>query len=237
MNLTLTNWNSTNYQEYITYLLSIQDVKYRKFHQKLLKENINLIGIRTPILKKLASDIYQGNYKSFLEQVKFNYYEETIIYGFILCKIKDVNELLHHLDIYTKHINNWATCDLLVTNLKIVSKNKDIFIKYIKSNITSTNPWQIRFCYVLLLSYFIEDKYIKQILNYCNKNKLDNYYVKMSIAWAISMCYIKYKDITLNYLLKENTLDKWTYNKAIQKIIESTRITKEEKNYLKSIKK
>ena len=236
MNLRKNNWTNEDYQEFIAYLKSQEDSKYKNFHKSLIKENINLIGIRTPILKKISSEIYHGNYESFLNQIKFKYYEETIIYGFIICKIKNVKELFHYLKIYIKHIDCWPECDLFVSNLKIVNKNKELFIKYIDKNITSANPWQIRLCYVLLLSYYIDKDYINKIFTYSNNNNNNDYYVKMAIAWTISLCYIKYKDITLNYLKNENTLDTWTYNKTIQKIIESTRISQEEKEYLKTLK-
>ena len=236
MNLIKNNWTNKDYQEFITCLKSQEDTKYKNFHKSLIKENINLIGIRTPILKKISTEIYHGNYKEFLNQIKFKYYEETIIYGFIICKIKDIKEVFNYLNIYINHINCWAECDLFVSNLKIVNKNKETFIKYIDENITSTNPWQVRLCYVLLLSYYIDKEHINRIFKYCNNNNIDNYYVKMAISWTISLCYIKYKNITINYLQKENTLDTWTYNKTIQKIIESTRISQEEKEYLKTLK-
>lgn len=237
MNLRKSNWTNEDYQKFITYLKSQEDPKYKKFHKCIIKENINLIGIRTPILKRISSEIYHGNYQGFLNNIKFKYYEETIIYGFVICKIKDIKELLHYLKIYTKHIDCWPECDLFASSLKIVNKNKELFAKYIDKNITSSNSWQTRLCFVLLLNYYIDEYYIIKIFTYSNNNNNDNYYVKMAIAWTISICYIKYKDITLNYLKNENKLDTWTYNKTIQKIIESTRIDKEEKEYLKTLKK
>lgn len=124
---------------------------------------------------------------------------------------------------------------MTVSNLKIFRKNKEDGFKEIKKYLKNSNTWINRFGYVLLLNYYIDDKYIDKIFKLCENYK-DEYYVKMSIAWLISMCYIKYKDKTMEYL-NNNELDKWTYNKAIQKIIESNRVSKEEKEILKKMKK
>ena len=124
-----------------------------------------------------------------------------------------------------------------MANLDIYKRNKtkDICFKEIEKYIKDKNPWINRFGYVLLLDYFIEEDYIDRIFKLCENYK-DEYYVKMAIAWLISICYIKYKGRTLTFL-KNNNLDNWTYNKSIQKIIESSRVTREDKDMLKKLKR
>lgn len=233
MNFTKEKWTKEDYQEFIEYLFSIKEEKYQKF-QKNIIPNKNIIGIRTNILKKIAKEIYNGNFKEFLSIIENNYYEENILYGLILTNIKDINILFKYLNNYILLIDNWSSCDLTISNLKIIKDNKEIFFEFILDNINNTYPYTRRFCYVLLINYYIEKKYLDTILSLCNIENND-YYVNMSIAWLISMCYIKYKKETLTYL-KNNKLNKFTYNKAIQKIIESNQINKKEKELLKTMK-
>lgn len=237
MQLTKNNWNKTNYNEFINYLHSLQDLKYKEFHSKLLNNQINLIGIKTPILRNIAKDISKGNYIEFLNLNQHKYYEENIIHGFIISNLKlPINEIINHINNYLQFIDNWATCDLFCSSLKIISKNKDVFLKYINKLIIKDNEWTRRFCFVILLDYYIESPYLEKIFYLCDNYNNDKYYVNMAIAWLISICYIKHKEQTIIYL-KNNKLDKFTHNKAIQKIIESNRISKEEKNKIKLLKR
>lgn len=233
MNFNKQTWNKNDYQKFIEYLFTIQEEKYKQFQQNIIP-NKYIIGIRTDKLKKIAKEISKGNYKEFLSISENNYYEENVLYGFILTNIKDINILIPYLNKYIHIIDNWASCDLTISNLKIVKNNKELFYNFILNNINDNYPYTKRFCYVLLLNYYIEKKYLKSIFNLCDIESND-YYVNMSIAWLISICYIKYKKETLKYL-NNNKLNKFTKNKAIQKIIESKRISKEEKEKLKRMK-
>lgn len=222
------------YDEFINKLYSLQDFKYKEFHGKLILSD-NLIGVRTPELKKIAKNIAKTDYREFIKNIKHNFYEEKVIHGLLIGYIKEDFEVTKELiNSFLPYIDNWAVCDLTAANLKQFNKNKEDGFIEIKKYLKDKNTWINRFGYVLLLAYYIEDKYIDKILNLCNKYK-DEYYVKMSIAWLLSMCYIKYKEKTI-YFLNNNSLDKWTYNKTIQKIIESNRISKEEKTVLKGMK-
>lgn len=223
------------YKKFIDYLFEIKDIKYRDFHSGLGVGN-NVIGVRTPILKQIAKDISKGNYRDFLQLLREDYYEEVTLYGFIICNIKYIDESIMYLDIYKERINNWSSCDLFCSSYKIVNKYKDYYWKYINDNIDSDNLWIRRMCFVLIISYFVDDSYLDDIFILCEKYNTGNYYVQMSVAWLISICYIKYRDKTLKYI-KDNKLDDFTHNKAIQKIRESYRVNSNEKEYLNSLKR
>ena len=235
MNLNI-NWTKLDYQNFLSYLNDQQDLKYRDFHKSLLNADVNLIGIRTPKLKKIAKEISLGNYDNFIKLNTHKYYEETIIHALVISNLKDINIVINYIDNFLNYIDNWATCDILCGSLKIVNKNKEIFFNYIKNKIKNPNPWIKRFCFVLLLDYLLEDKYIKEIFNLTNKYNTKDYYVNMAIAWLISIAYIKNKNDTINYL-KNNKLDNFTHNKAIQKIKESTRTTLEDKELIKNLRR
>jgi len=225
------------YEEFLNELYSLQDLKYKDFQGKLIMSD-KLIGVRTPELKRIAKVIARSNYEDFFKENKHELYEENLVHGLILGYLKlDFNELKPLVDDFIKHIDNWAVCDLTIANLKVYKKNKtkDIVFNEIKYYLKNDNPWINRFGYVLLLEYFIEEKYMDEIFELCENYK-DHYYVKMAIAWLVSMCYIKHKGRTLTFL-KKNKLDVWTNNKAIQKIIDSHRVDEEEKKMLRGLKR
>jgi len=230
------SFNKETYKVFLDYLYSLQDAKYKEFHSKLILDN-NLIGIRTPELKKIASLIAKKEYESFIKYNNKNIYEEKILYGLVLGYLKiDFKAFLSLLEEFIPYVDNWAVNDIVCANLKVFKKNQKEGYNFIQKCLKSNNPWQIRFGIVLLLDYYINDDYIDIVLKICNNIKDEHYYVKMANAWLISICYIKYKEKTLAFL--ENTnVDDWTYNKAIQKIIESTRVSKEEKLNLKKLKR
>jgi len=236
MNLTKDNWTKEDYNYFIEYLASFKDVKFKDFSIKIIVDD-TLIGVRTPILKNIAKSIFKGNYKEFLNVCKPKTYEEKLIYGLIIGNIKEFNkETIKYVNKYSKMINNWALCDLFCSNLKFVKNNKKEVFKYILNTINSNNLWIKRLCFVLLLNYYIEENYLDIIFKLCDTYNTNDYYVEMSVAWLISICYIKYKDKTINYL-NNNKLNDFTYNKGIQKIIESKRVTNEEKNILRNKKR
>lgn len=229
-------WNKNNYDEFIKYLYSLEDIKYKDFHSKLIKKD-NLIGIKTPILKDIAKKIYKsGNYKEFLNIVNHNLYEENMIHAFIIGFITDYDEMLYYLDKFIKYIDNWAICDLMCSNLKIISKNLDKSFKLIKKLIKTNSEFKIRVGLVLLLNYYINDNYIDEIFNITNNINNEEYYIKMAIAWLLSICYIKYPIKTIDYL-KNNNLSNWVQNQTIQKIKESNRVTSKDKKIIENYKR
>lgn len=238
MNLIKDTWVSEDYDIFINYLMSLKDENYQLFHSRLLKnDNIEVIGIRTPILKEIAREISKGNYETFISQIKHLYYEEDVIYGLMIGYLKiPFTDILNFLDNFIPFVNNWSTNDLVCANMKIFKKNLDDGFKYILKLLDSKKPWKIRFGLVLLLDFYINDDYIDKVITICNSIKSNEYYVIMANAWVISICYIKYKNKTM-ILLKENNLDDFTFNKAIQKIIESNRISKAEKEEIRKLKR
>ena len=134
-------------------------------------------------------------------------------------------------------INNWAICDTFCVGLKITKKNKEKMWNFLQRYLKSKKEFEVRFGIVMILDYFIDEQHLEENFKIFNKVRVDKYYVQMAIAWAISICLVKYYDRTVKYLQKEADLDDFTYNKSIQKAIESYRITKEQKDFLRKIKK
>lgn len=229
-------FNKKTYKVFLDYLNSLQDFKYKEFHSRLIMDT-NLIGVRTPELKRIASIIAKGDYEGFIKYNTKSNYEEKVLYGLVLGYVKIAfKRRLELIYEFIPYIDNWAINDIVCANMKCFKKNQSDGYWFIKDCLSSTNPWSVRFGLVLLIDFYINDNYIDEIFIICNSIKSDHYYVKMAIAWLLSICYIKYRDKTLSFL-KNNNLDDWTYNKTIQKIIESARIEKQEKINLKKLKR
>lgn len=228
-------WNLKDYKKYEDYLFSLQDLDYQKFHSKITKTNYKIIGIRVPLMRKIADNIYKGNYLKYLESYDNNYYEEIFIRGIVISKIKDINILIKQMKEFVLKIDNWAICDSFCNSLKIVNKNKDIFWDEILNFIKSDKEFVVRVGIILILNFYIEEKYLDKIFDIFDNLNTDKYYINMAISWTICEMYIKYKDKTLKYMQK-NKLNSFVQNKTISKIKDSYRISKEEKEYLNQLK-
>ena len=219
-------------------LFELQDKKYKEFHSSLCPNVDNIIGVRIPELRKLAKQIAKENPKEFIENpVKKQYYEEIMLEGFVIGYMKaTLEEKLHYLDNFIPEIDNWAVCDCTASTLKFIDKYKKEVWEYLQKYINSKKEFEKRFAIIILMDYYLTDEYIDKVLEIYNKIDSDQYYVQMGIAWAISVCFVKYREKTRK-ILDNNNLSTFTHNKSIQKIIESTRVDKETKEELKKIKK
>lgn len=218
-------------------LFAMQDLKYKEFHGSLCPDMDNIIGVRIPKLREYAKELYKNNN---LEDIKIEdkYYEELVIQGMLIgFQIKTpIEGVIKQVKEFVPKINSWAVCDTFCAGLKITKKYQTEMFKVIKEYLKSKQEYEVRFAIVMLLDYYINDQYIDQVLQILNNIKLDKYYVQMANAWAVSICLIKYYNKTLEFL-KTTKIDDFTYNKGIQKAIESYRITKEQKDYLKTLKR
>lgn len=218
-------------------LFAKQDLKYKEFHSSLCPNVDKIIGVRVPELRKMAKNIASQNYTQFLDNAKDEYYEELVLQGLVIGYAKiSIEETFRYLKVFVPKINSWAVCDTTCSNLKITKKHMQKMWEFLEQYINSENEYEIRFALVMYLDYYLTDEYIDKILQNIDKITNKQYYVQMAIAWLISFAYIKQKEKIEKYLLKNN-LDKFTQNKAIQKICESYRVSNEEKNKLRKLKK
>jgi len=236
MNLIKDVWTKSDYQQYVEYLKKIREEDYRKFHSKLTQTKYEILGVRVPIQRRIAKEIMKGNYVSFLSNCQTMYYEEVNIKGFIIANISNISLLEQYLDNFLLEIDNWAICDGFCNDLKIVSQNKEYFWSKIIHYLQSDYEYIVRVGLVLLLTFYVEDKYIQDILNYINQIKKEEYYINMAIAWLVCECFVKSRDLTLSFL-KENELNVFTQNKAISKIRDSYRVSASDKELLVSYRK
>ena len=205
-------------------LFALQDTQYKAFHSKLVP-NINadkIIGVRTPELRKLAKE-YAKN-------------EETNLHGFIISETKDYDQCIKELDRFLPVVDNWATCDLLSPKVFKQKKNHERLIEDIKRWMSSDQPYTVRFGIEMLMSYFLDDDFKPEYLQWVAKEKGEHYYIKMMVAWFFATALAKQWDAAIAFI-EQKTMDKWVHNKAIQKAVESYRITDSQKAYLRTLKK
>lgn len=221
-------------------LIQMSDSKYKSFHSNLCPGINNILGIRVPVLREYAKKLIKKySFEELINNIDDEYYEEIMLQGMLigLNSKENFNVIKKYIEDYIPKIDNWAICDTFCAGLKIVNQNKENMWGFIKQYLDSDQEFYLRFAIVIILDYYIEEKYLEEIFRIFNNIQSEYYYVKMAIAWAISICLIKYYDKTINYLKNNSKIDKWTYNKSLQKAIEAYRITKDQKELLKNMKK
>lgn len=220
-------------------LESIADEGYKQFTAKLIP-NINIdsmLGIRIPMLRKFAKAIIKDDWKSYLDNAVDDSYEEIMLQGMVIGHVDtELSRILPYVESHIPKISNWALCDTFCSGLKLPRKYPTEMWDFITPYLCDDRPYYIRFGVVMTLEYYIEESYLQKLFQHFNKIHSDDYYVKMAIAWAISMCYVRYPDSTLKYLI-DNQLDDFTYNKSLQKIIESLKVDNENKKAIRSMKR
>ncbi len=226
-------------QEIKKKLIELSDSKYKEFHGSLCPGTENIIGVRVPILRNYAKELFnKGDWKETINLIDNEYYEEIMLQGMLIgqAKKENIDIILKYVENYVPKIDNWAICDVFCAGLKITKNYKKEMWDFLQKYLKSDKEFEIRFAIVMILDYYIDEEYLKKDYKIFDSIKHEGYYVKMGVSWAISICLIKYYKETLEYLSKAK-IDNWTYNKAIQKAIESYRISDDKKDELRKMKK
>lgn len=217
-------------------LFEMQDLKYRDFHSALMPtvDRELLIGVRTPLLRSYAKELIKsGNADDFISNLPHRYYEENNLHSIILCSMKDYERIITEIEKFLPYIDNWATCD--ITSPKVFKNHTDKLLEHIPRWIGSTHTYTIRFGIKMLMDFYLDDTFHTEYLNTVASIKSDEYYVRMMIAWYFATALAKQWSYALPYI-ENKIMDKWVHNKAIQKAVESYRITCQQKEYLKTLR-
>jgi len=218
-------------------LFNLADEKYKKFHSGLCPGTDNIIGVRVPILRKYAKELAKMDFRNYLETARNKYYEEILLQGMVISSAQmSLEERLYHIKLFVPKIDNWAICDYFISGFKFRQEDLSTVWSFIIPYLKSDKEFELRFAVVMMLDHYIIPEYINRVIKELDKIKSNKYYVQMAIAWTISVCFVKFTEVSMEYL-KNNNLDDFTYNKSIQKIIESNRVDKEMKGYLRTLKR
>lgn len=218
-------------------LFALQDEKYGDFQSKLIPglPREQVIGLRMPAMRKLAKEFAkEEEAAAFLKQLPHTYYDENVLHALLIASMKDYDACMEAVEAFLPYIDNWAVCDGL--SPKVFRKHKKELLEKIKFWIPSEHTYTCRFGMGMLMRWFLDEDFQPEYLEMPAAVRSEEYYVNMMTAWFFATALAKQWDAAIPYL-EQSRLDSWTHNKAIQKARESYRITPEQKEYLKTLKK
>ncbi len=218
-------------------LLSMQDEKYRSFQLKLFPtvDPETVIGVRTPELRSYAKTLLkEEGISTFLSDFPHKYFDENQLHAFIISEIKDYDRCIEEVNRFLPYVDNWATCDQM--SPKVFKKHRLQLLDQIRIWLKSDKTYMIRFAIGMLMEHYLDDDFDIRYPDMVAAIRSDEYYVNMMIAWYFATALAKQYEAILPFI-EDRKLDIWTHNKAIQKAVESYRITPEQKDYLKGLKR
>lgn len=219
------------------YLAAMAEPDFKAFTSKLLPGVDNILGVRLPKLRIMAKKIAGADWRVYLNGASESTFEETMLQGMVIGYLEEPPEtVLPLVREFIPKINNWSVCDSFCSGLKIARKYPDIIWNFIQDYLKDSREFHIRFGIVMLLFYFADEDHFDEGIIAFEAVHHDAYYVKMAVAWAISIFFINLPERTLAYLM-DSRLDDFTYNKALQKITESRCVEKDMKNVIRSMKR
>lgn len=224
-------------------LVGLQDLKYKEFHSKLIPsvKQDSIIGIKVPVLRKVAKVMLKEYEKdeivAFMKDLPHKYYEENNLHGFLIEKIDDFDSCIYALEDFLPYVDNWATCDSIVPKCfkKDDHGQRERLLQCCLRWIKTGDVFTVRFGIEQLMRFYLDDLFSPDYLNIVASVKSQDYYVNMMRAWYFATALAKQYEATLPVFVG-NHLDVWTHNKAIQKAIESKRLTDAQKGELKKYK-
>ena len=216
------------------HLLSLEDKKYHEFNSKIiLQKDYPMIGVRLPEIRKYAKQLMKENQ---LPKFQDKYYEEVLLHGLCIGNYKcDFPEKIELIESFLPLINDWSICDSFVPSIKDIAKHKEEYFPYVKKYLKSDQEFYQRFGFVVLLDYYKEEKYLKDIFRFIRSTKYNGYYSKMASAWLLSYMFMFYLEETIGFV-ENNKLDEFVLLKGIQKAIDSYRVSDEDKDRLRQIR-
>lgn len=217
-------------------LIREKDEEYKEFQAKLVP-NISpdtMIGVRTPQMRKIAKEVFNSeNRDEFLKDLPHRYYEENLVHFFVIAMIKDFDECVRAVEEFLPYIDCWPVSDQATP--KAFTRNHEKLLPYIRKWIKSDHIYTARFGIRMLMSEFLGEDFKPDYLEWVATVKGEDYYIKMMVAWYFATALAKRYDESVKYI-EERKLDEWVHKKAIQKALESYRVTDEHKEYLKSLR-
>ena len=212
------------------------DEKYRDFQSKLVpnipKETI--LGVKTPLMRKIAKEAFgteEG--EKFLGTLPHAYYEENLIHFFMIAMIKDFDRCVAETERFLPYIDCWPVCDQ--ASPKAFTKNRERLLPFIKKWIASGHVYTARFGIRMLMNEFLGEDFREEYLAWVAGVRGEEYYLQMMVAWYFATALAKQYDASVVFFEK-HLLNPWTHKKAIQKAIESFRVSDEHKEYLKTLR-
>lgn len=213
-------------------------MQVQEVEERIKKLKRTTLGVSVPEMRKLAKTIAKQNYQEFIESNHGNSFELRMVHAFVLGYANDdINRLLLYFKGFIPFVNDWAINDALCQNFKLTKVYPEVVWQFLIQYQYTEKEFESRIVSVMLLSHYLTDKYIDKVIKVLDKLNTDKYYAQMGVAWAIATIMGKYPEKCMNYLQSATChLDKTTYNKTLQKIRESFRVSEEIKQKVKAMK-
>lgn len=225
-----------DYAEILRNFEVLSDEKYKKFNESLIPGTETAYGVRVPDVRAAAKKVVRQDAESFLRETSPASYEEIMLRGMVIAGMKtDLETRLAHVRAFLPLIDNWAVCDTFCGTFRFRPEELRPMWDFLRPLFTDGREFFARFAAVMQLGHFVTGEYIDESLRLFVSMKQEQYYIQMAVAWAVSVCYVKFRDKTLE-LLKRQELPKFVQNKSIQKIRESYRVDKADKEMLLGFK-
>ncbi len=217
-------------------LFRMADTRYRDFSASLTPGAGPMIGVRLPELRAIAREIARGAWREWLATAPGDYFEERMLQGLVIGYAKCApDEKIGHTARFVPKIGNWAVCDCCCWRLK--AAEREPMWEFILPRFHAAGEYEVRFAVVTALSNFVDEEHLDRLLELLGTVSHKGYYARMGVAWAVSVCYVKFPERTEEWLRRDCPLCDWTYNKALQKIAESLRATPEQKARIRAMKR
>lgn len=218
-------------------LFQNSDEKYKKFNSSLIPtvDREKFIGVRTPVLRKMAKEIYRSDLRNeFLDSLPHKYYEENNLHAYVIEQIKDFDECIGRLEEFLPYVDNWATCDSMTP--KVFAKHKTELLEKIEVWLKSRHTYTVRYAIRMLMCFFLDEDFDEKYLEKVSLIRSDEYYIKMMVAWYFATALAKQYDSAVKYI-ENHTLDDDVHKMTIQKAVDSFRVTDDQKAYVKTMRK
>lgn len=217
-------------------LFQLQDTEYAALQVRIIPtvKPERIIGVRTPELRALGKELYRDEYReAFLADLPHPYFDEDQLHAFVISEEKDFDRCIRMVEAFLPYIDNWATCDQL--SPKAFKKNPERLLPYVRKWIQAKDVYTVRFAIGMLMRYYLDDRFSPEYPEMAASVRSEEYYIRMMVAWYFATALAEQYEAVFPFL-ENRKLEAWTHNKAIQKSLESFRITPEHKAYLKTLK-
>lgn len=213
-------------------LMQGKDVKYREFNAKIVATKMPMIGVRMPLVKKIAAK-GGADYLDCIPQ----YYEEILVHGLIAGRLfKTAQTLFEHTDKFLSYCDNWAAIDTVTMSMKAFKKDAAACFEKLQKYVADDREFYCRFAAVAMLSHYINDEYCDRVLQTYKRMPAGNYYTDMAVAWGLSVAAVKFYGKTVP-LIEAGAFSSFVTDKALSKCLDSFRLDKEQKAEIRELKR
>ena len=216
-------------------LLALKDEGNAVFAKSLIPGDHILLGARLPDMRGLAKKVAKDDWRSYIDGWDPFYFEDYMLRGMVIAYAKmDLEERLEEYRKFIPYIDNWSVCDSFCNTWKPKATEREAVWEFILPYLGTEKEFEMRFAAVMMLCHFVDEEHIDRVISELDSAKNDAYYYMMAKAWALSVCFVRFPERTMDYLEK-GTLDETTLRMTVRKIRESYRVSDDLKKKVRGL--